>query len=334
MHPQESTPHYTIRFYTSDGTSVDLCGHATLAASTVVFKNLSMRGVRLADMSVVFHANNGVELGARPSMSKQNSGFTSASGAAGLIGTKTMKITMDFPWKELDVFGRGSGEWDEVIGMLRDAFFSVRTGKSLTKSSEDVTKDEKLELLDEDVLFMGLDEGGDDLLVELNHVAFSKIPKRMEDINFRSMKELDIYARGVILCCAVDDFSRRRQEEQSLSHPSAKVRSSRVSSGDAKNGKKKGGGGGVTVDFLSRFFGPKVGIEEDPVTGSAHCILGPYFSSKLGRETVVGKQMSHRGGIIECTPHQDTSESEISSDNKTVIISGSAVMVMSGMLYV
>merc|ERR1712160_184839 len=158
---------------------------------------------------------------------------------------------------------------------------------------------------------MGLDEGGDDLLVELNHVAFSKIPKRMEDINFRSMKELDIYARGVILCCAVDDFSRRRQEEQSLSHPSAKVRSSRVSSGDAKNGKRKGGGGGVTVDFLSRFFGPK-----------------------LGRETVVGKQMSHRGGIIECTPHQDTSESEISSDRKTVIISGSAVMVMSGMLYV
>jgi len=321
---QESSPHYTIRFYTCDGSSVNLCGHATLAASTVVFKNLSMRGVRLADMSVVFHANNGLELGAKPALSKQ---------AAGLTGSKTMKITMEFPWKELKLYTRDSGEWDDVMTMLRDAFFSVQPAKSLNQSNDDVTKDDKLELLDEDVLFMGVDKGGDDLLVELNHVAFSKIPKHLADINFRSMKELGGYARGVILCCAVDEFSRRRQEEQSLSHPSARVSNTRSTS-DTKNGKMKGGGGSATVDFLSRFFGPKVGIEEDPVTGSAHCILGPYFSSKLGRKTVVGKQMSHRGGIIECTPHE-TSESEIASENKkTVIISGSAVMVMSGMLYI
>ena len=52
------------------------------------------------------------------------------------------------------------------------------------------------------------------------------------------------------------------------------------------------------ADFVSRFFGPRVGVPEDPVTGSAHCLLGPYWRAKLGRADLVGYQASRRGGIV------------------------------------
>jgi len=53
-------------------------------------------------------------------------------------------------------------------------------------------------------------------------------------------------------------------------------------------------------DFLSRFFAPYVGIKEDPVTGSAHCYLAPYWAKKLQKNELVGFQESNRTGIIEC----------------------------------
>lgn len=53
------------------------------------------------------------------------------------------------------------------------------------------------------------------------------------------------------------------------------------------------------VDFLSRFFGPAVGVPEDPVTGSAHCTLGPWWATRLGRTHLVGLQASRRGGRVE-----------------------------------
>ncbi len=52
------------------------------------------------------------------------------------------------------------------------------------------------------------------------------------------------------------------------------------------------------VDFMSRFFGPAVGIDEDPVTGSAHCVLAPYWAQQLGRNSLQGYQASARGGHI------------------------------------
>lgn len=56
-----------------------------------------------------------------------------------------------------------------------------------------------------------------------------------------------------------------------------------------------GGGGRPEADFVSRFFAPKVGVPEDPVTGSAHCTLAPYWSRRLGRRGLVGRQISPRG---------------------------------------
>jgi len=51
-------------------------------------------------------------------------------------------------------------------------------------------------------------------------------------------------------------------------------------------------------DFVSRFFGPNAGIPEDPVTGSAHCTLGPYWSEKLRKTELCGRQISARGGTV------------------------------------
>jgi predicted PhzF superfamily epimerase YddE/YHI9 len=51
-------------------------------------------------------------------------------------------------------------------------------------------------------------------------------------------------------------------------------------------------------DFVSRFFAPRVGVDEDPVTGSAHCALAPFWAAKLGRDQLRGRQVSARGGTV------------------------------------
>ena len=58
--------------------------------------------------------------------------------------------------------------------------------------------------------------------------------------------------------------------------------------------------GGGDCDFVSRFFSPKGGIDEDPVTGSAHCSLVPYWAARLGKRTLSARQISRRGGQLAC----------------------------------
>jgi len=57
---------------------------------------------------------------------------------------------------------------------------------------------------------------------------------------------------------------------------------------------------GDNCDFVSRFFAPQVGLDEDPVTGSAHCSLVPYWASRLGRTSLQARQISSRGGVLDC----------------------------------
>ncbi|KZZ80039.1 hypothetical protein A3766_24665 [Oleiphilus sp. HI0132] len=71
------------------------------------------------------------------------------------------------------------------------------------------------------------------------------------------------------------------------------------------------------MDFVSRFFAPKIGIPEDPVTGAAHCKLAPYWAGKLGKSTLSAKQVSKRGGSLTC---------EVKADR--VILYGSTVTFM------
>jgi len=76
-------------------------------------------------------------------------------------------------------------------------------------------------------------------------------------------------------------------------------------------------------DFVSRFFAPAAGIDEDPVTGSAHCCLAPYWSQVLGKQSLVGYQTSQRGGVVHTEGSQDRVE-----------LSGQAVTVLAGELLV
>ena len=57
---------------------------------------------------------------------------------------------------------------------------------------------------------------------------------------------------------------------------------------------------GETCDFVSRFFAPQSGIPEDPVTGSAHCMLTPYWAAHLGKTVMTARQLSKRGGELSC----------------------------------
>lgn len=76
---------------------------------------------------------------------------------------------------------------------------------------------------------------------------------------------------------------------------------------------------GEEHDFVSRFFAPKLGIPEDPVTGSAHCTLAPYWAEKLNKTRLRARQLSQRGGDIDCKIVVDR-----------VILAGSAVTFMIG----
>jgi len=76
-------------------------------------------------------------------------------------------------------------------------------------------------------------------------------------------------------------------------------------------------------DFVSRFFAPRVGVDEDPVTGSSHCCLGPYWGARLGKTELVGYQASLRGGIIK-----------VRMDGNRVFLGGQAVTVLQGKLIV
>jgi len=74
-------------------------------------------------------------------------------------------------------------------------------------------------------------------------------------------------------------------------------------------------------DFVSRFFAPRFGVPEDPVTGSAHCVLAPFWAARLGRSELVGRQVSGRGGRVA-----------VRVEGERVVLGGSAVTVLRGRL--
>jgi PhzF family phenazine biosynthesis protein len=80
---------------------------------------------------------------------------------------------------------------------------------------------------------------------------------------------------------------------------------------------------GKTVDFVSRFFVPKGGIDEDPVTGSAHCTLVPFWAERLGWSELIAHQVSPRGGELRC---------ELRGDR--VIMSGRCVLFLTGSIHI
>jgi predicted PhzF superfamily epimerase YddE/YHI9 len=74
-------------------------------------------------------------------------------------------------------------------------------------------------------------------------------------------------------------------------------------------------------DFVSRVFGPAHGIDEDPVTGSTHCVLSAYWAERLGRTELIGYQASRRGGVVHVRLAGDRT-----------LLAGHAVTVLEGEL--
>ena len=79
---------------------------------------------------------------------------------------------------------------------------------------------------------------------------------------------------------------------------------------------------GLNVDFVSRFFAPLAGIDEDPVTGSAHCTLAPYWAERLGKSELTARQISKRGGNVRCNIEGDR-----------VVLTGECAFYMEGQIY-
>lgn len=159
----------------------------------------------------------------------------------------------------------------------------IRQAKEMLESALEVDPDS--------VSFVGLSEIGD-VLIEISFESFLEIG--YEGLNYEAFLQWDGYSRGVIICCVAPPKPMDDEEQKER----------------------------LPIDFLSRFFSPKAGINEDPVTGSAHCVLAPYYCSKLKKDKIIGMQMSRRGGIIECQ-----------LDGETVRISGTAVTAVSGTLW-
>ena len=77
----------------------------------------------------------------------------------------------------------------------------------------------------------------------------------------------------------------------------------------------------VDVDFVSRYFAPSYGVPEDPVTGSTHCGLAPYWAQRLGKSQLHARQLSERGGDLWC---------EVAGDR--VLLKGKTVVTLQGTL--
>lgn len=233
----EAYEEYGIRFFTSNGTEVDLCGHASLAAAAVLFQ-------RTAREKLIFHAKRD-----RLTMSpwKYWSG-------------KRIQICMEFPCKGLVETMKDK---DIIVDMLLRAIPNL---SGLLGAEE--------------IIYAGVDEDNNDLLVEIPLNVFEAIG--YDSICYSAL-DWGGYQRGVILCSVL--------ESEDDNEP----------------------------DFVSRFFGPKVGIDEDPVTGSAHCVIAPFFANKLNKKTLLAEQRSQRSGRIKCEVQENC-----------VVLTGSAVITLSG----
>jgi predicted PhzF superfamily epimerase YddE/YHI9/ribosomal protein S18 acetylase RimI-like enzyme len=258
---------YNIRFYSRNGSEVELCGHATLAASAVLLSQPhilfdSKTRAEKQMTNIIFHAKLDTLKTKAAAKVESPMQINSSAGQGGQSTSSSLKVEMDFPWKVVNDITM-SMDRSAILRMLNEAFG----------------------LTFEAIIYVGLVDDGSDLLVELTTQGFYDLPSEA-NIDFAALTKWSGYSRGLIVCCRAGAFP--------------------------------GGSGGAAepmVDFYSRFFGPKMGINEDPVTGSAFCALGPYFGNKFRTTRVVGHQRSERGGIVDCilekpVKHKDSYEEE------------------------
>jgi predicted PhzF superfamily epimerase YddE/YHI9/ribosomal protein S18 acetylase RimI-like enzyme len=296
---ESSEWHWNIRYYTPK-VEVPLCGHATLASAAVLFQTRTPP----SDTKIVFHTSQTTltmelappEHDTDPTIPNGDEEVTAPESTNGEDLVDTSK-----PGADSQPPSRRNSK--NNLMSRQDISNSFHTKLQMEfpvmPATELSTRDDQsavCKMLESTIkhpvspLFIGLSELGD-VLIELTPAEFQDIGYD-DTINYKALLEWDGYYRGVILCCLAPPVS----STSNIDTPSP--------------------------DFLSRFFGPKAGIDEDPVTGSAHCVSGPYFSQKLNKPLVIGQQTSERGGMVQC----------LVQGNK-VVLTGTAVTTMSGTLW-
>jgi len=206
------------------------------------------------------------------------------------INSNASRIAMNFPWKNITPISHcEKDEREDVLKMISHAFSGANSGQAKLFG---FCVDQSLSFFTKHTLHIGTTDGKEDLLIELTEEAFDSLLGLKVD--YGAFLEWQGYSRGVIICCCASTAKSEPTEQPTSAS-----------------------------DFRSRFFGAKLGIDEDSVTGSAHCSLGPYFGKKLGKTVVVGRQESERGGLVECI---------LKPEEGRVCIVGTAVMTVSGQL--
>jgi hypothetical protein len=229
---------------------------------------------------------------------------------------------MDYPWRTVDPVPPGKDGQAAVIAMLRRAFFGAWSVVSPDDEDNDHDTDElAFSLSVNHVLFIGVTKGGEDLLIELSVEGFELLCGR--SVDYVALKQgYNGYTRGVIVCCEVPEVaadesstvaSADSNQNSNYLRPAAVARNITLS--DLVN--LHGG----QLDFRSRYFEPKVGVNEDPVSGWPHCALAPYFGTRRRKQRLIGVQESDRTGLVECILKEDK-----------VCIIGSTVTTVSGKL--
>ena len=235
---------YDLRWFTPTA-EVDLCGHATLASSSVLW---DVHGAD-ATAPLTFHTKSGV--------------LTASRDAAGVI-------SLDFPSEPAVAVPDLAAH----VAPLMEAF-------GLRRADE--------------VLWVGRNRiggpGGGDLIVEVTPEAFARLAPVPSAISKSGSK---LECRVLSVTCAGCP-------------PSTPLPAT--------------GHGAAAYDFSSRGFAPCVGVDEDPVCGSAHCALGPYWAGKLGKASLLARVASHRGGDVL-----------VGVSGERVSLGGHAVVTMTGTL--
>lgn len=205
---------YYTRFMTG-GNEVDMCAHALLAAASVLFRKYASTLTDSQDIVLAFHSRNGIvlrALRAPPSqLEEEVLGSEMVSNSNSM--SDNIRISMEYPWRTVAPLSQE--DHSSIVSLLRRAFFGAWSVVPPEEDDNDETDGLAFSLKVDDVLYIGLTEGGEDLLIELTPEAFDLLCSR--SVDHGALKQTKLHTRGIIICCEIEETdqksdSRRRSE--------------------------------------------------------------------------------------------------------------------------
>ena len=284
---------YDLRWFTRSGVEVDLCGHATLAAAHALYE---LGPGTVPDGAVVrFHTRGGVIPVARVEDEKR------ADDGAAFPKKKTTPLL-------------------ELVLPCAPPRLAALGGKDVAPAGDDDSDDD-----DPPTVKTG-EENEAGVFFHRGDAA-AALGVRARDVEAIVGRN----ALGDVFVCLVDHAALRRCV------PDAPLVRFLTKNGRGlvacAPGGAVAGDDGAPADFSCRFFGPNIGIDEDPVTGSAFCGLAPYWHTRLGRkngEEMVAHQASARGGVVRVAAVKKRGGGPGAADETEVRVRGRAVSVLKG----